>query len=92
LPRWPIALRIISWERSMETAEEYDVVIIGSGFGGSINAIRLDEAVRWTQVLQRGRRYRPGSYPRDVTDVRRLFWRYPFTPIFRVYATSDLFG
>ena len=55
----------------------YDGVIIGSGFGGSINALRLAEAGRSVLVLERGKRYRPGEFPRDVTDVNKLFWRYP---------------
>jgi cholesterol oxidase len=57
--------------------EHYDAVVIGSGFGGSINALRLAEAGRSVLVLERGRRYRPGEFPRDVRDVDRLFWRYP---------------
>jgi cholesterol oxidase len=56
---------------------DYDAVIIGSGFGGSINALRLAQAGRSVLVLERGRRYESGTFPRDVTEVRRLFWRYP---------------
>src|SRR5436190_17454027 len=55
----------------------FDVVIVGSGFGGSINALRLSEAGKSVLVLERGKRYNPGEFPRDVTDVNRLFWRYP---------------
>lgn len=60
--------------------EHYDAVVIGSGFGGSINALRLAEAGRSVLVLERGKRYRPGEFPRDVRDVNRLFWRYPKRP------------
>ncbi|PRQ03306.1 Cholesterol oxidase [Enhygromyxa salina] len=55
----------------------YDAVIIGSGFGGSINALRLAEAGRSVLVLERGRRYAPKDFPRDVRDVDKLLWRYP---------------
>jgi cholesterol oxidase len=55
----------------------FDAVIVGSGFGGSINALRLAQAGKSVLVLERGRRYLPGEFPRDVTDVNRLFWRYP---------------
>jgi cholesterol oxidase len=55
----------------------YDAVVIGSGFGGSISALRLAEARKSVLVLERGKRYQPGEFPRDVTDVKRLFWRYP---------------
>ena len=56
---------------------DYDAVIIGSGFGGSINALRLAQAGTSVLVLDRGRRYRAGEFPRDVTDVNNVFWRYP---------------
>ena len=58
----------------------FDAVIVGSGFGGSINALRLAQAGKSVLVLERGRRYRPGEFPRNVTDVDRLFWRYPDRP------------
>ncbi len=57
--------------------ERYDAVVIGSGFGGSITALRLAEAGHSVIVLERGRRYLPGEFPRNVADVDRLFWRYP---------------
>ena len=56
---------------------KYDAVIIGSGFGGSINACRLAEAGYNVVVLERGKEYKPGEFPRDVTKVDELFWRYP---------------
>jgi len=55
----------------------YDAVIIGSGFGGSINALRLAEAGKSVLVLERGKQYQAGEFPRDVTDTEKLFWRYP---------------
>jgi len=55
----------------------YDAVIIGSGFGGSINALRLAEAGRSVLVLERGGQYSPSDFPRDVSDTDALFWRYP---------------
>ena len=55
----------------------YDAVVVGSGFGGSIAALRLAEAGKSVCVLERGRRYRPGEFPRDVTDVDALLWEHP---------------
>jgi cholesterol oxidase len=52
----------------------YDAVIIGSGFGGSINALRLAQAGRSVLVLERGRRWK--QFPRDVENVDELLWRY----------------
>jgi cholesterol oxidase len=60
--------------------ERFDAIIIGSGFGGSINALRLAQAGKSVLVLERGKRYKPGEFPRDVTDVNSLFWRHPARP------------
>jgi cholesterol oxidase len=57
--------------------EHYDAVIVGSGFGGSINSLRLARAGKSVLILERGGRYKPGEFPRDVTDVDKLLWRYP---------------
>jgi cholesterol oxidase len=53
----------------------FDAIVVGSGFGGSIAACRLAEAGHSVLVLERGRRYRPGDFPRDVTAIDALFWR-----------------
>jgi cholesterol oxidase len=54
-----------------------DAIVIGSGFGGGITALRLSEAGRSVLVLERGQRWRPGEFARDVRDVDRLLWRWP---------------
>ncbi|WP_439685608.1 Choline dehydrogenase or related flavoprotein [Cupriavidus oxalaticus] len=46
----------------------YDVVVIGSGFGGAVSACRLAQAGRKVLVLERGRRWSPANYPRDEND------------------------
>jgi cholesterol oxidase len=60
--------------------ERFDAVVVGSGFGGSISALRLAEAGKSVVVLERGKRYRPGEFPRDVTKTDEVFWRYPAKP------------
>jgi cholesterol oxidase len=55
----------------------FDTVVVGSGFGGSINALRLAQAGKSVVVLERGKRYTPATFPRDVRDVDNLLWRYP---------------
>ena len=55
--------------------EHYEAVVIGSGFGGAINACRLSK--KWpgqVLVLERGKRYPMGSFPRSPHDVARNFW------------------
>src|SRR5258708_37741380 len=56
---------------------DFDAIVIGSGFGGSIAASRLSAAGHSVLVLERGRRWRPHAFPRDVRDADSLFWRWP---------------
>jgi cholesterol oxidase len=60
--------------------DRYDAVVIGSGFGGSINSLRLAQSGKSVLVLERGKRYRPGEFPRDTTKVDEVLWRYPKSP------------
>ena len=54
--------------------EHFDALIVGSGFGGSVMAWRLAEAGLRVCVLERGKVYPPGSFPRSPYDMRRNFW------------------
>src|SRR6266851_5756110 len=45
-----------------------DVIVIGSGFGGSVTACRLAEHGYRVVVLERGRRWSPATYPRKAMD------------------------
>jgi cholesterol oxidase len=55
-------------------AEHYDVVIIGSGFGGSVTALRLTEKGYRVGVLEAGRRFGPDDYARTSWNLRRFLW------------------
>lgn len=48
---------------------DFDVVVIGSGFGGAITACRLAEAGYRALILERGRRWDKTNYPRDPADA-----------------------
>ncbi|MGI8628049.1 MAG: GMC family oxidoreductase N-terminal domain-containing protein [Geodermatophilaceae bacterium] len=52
----------------------YDVVIIGSGFGGSVAALRLTEKGYRVGVLEAGRRFDDSSYPTTSWDLRNFLW------------------
>lgn len=52
----------------------FDAVIIGSGFGGSVMAYRLAEAGLRVCLLERGKAYPPGSFPRSPYRMRSNFW------------------
>src|SRR5215469_4554843 len=56
------------------TEDSADAVVVGSGFGGSVVACRLAEAQRSVCLLERGKRYPPGSFPRRPADMARNFW------------------
>ncbi|GAB3004220.1 GMC family oxidoreductase [Amycolatopsis acidiphila] len=53
---------------------DYDVVVIGSGFGGSVTALRLTEKGYRVGVLEAGRRFDESSYPRTSWDLRNFLW------------------
>ena len=51
-----------------------DVVVIGSGFGGSVAALRLTEKGHAVTVLEAGRRFDDDTLPRSSWDVRSFLW------------------
>ncbi|MEU7905003.1 GMC family oxidoreductase [Actinoplanes sp. NPDC049118] len=56
------------------TTHDYDVLVIGSGFGGSVSALRLTEKNYRVGVLEAGRRYASGELPRTSWDARKFVW------------------
>ncbi len=59
----------------METQRfDYDAVIVGSGFGGSVMAYRLAAAGLRVCVMERGKAYPPGSFPRSPMRMQTNFW------------------
>jgi cholesterol oxidase len=58
-------------------AERFDAVVVGSGFGASAAACRLAQAGRSVLVLERGRSYPPGSFPRSPRGLAQNLWDPP---------------
>lgn len=53
---------------------DYDWVVVGSGFGGSVAALRLAEKGYRVAVFERGRRYADEDLPSSASDRRRFIW------------------
>jgi len=53
---------------------DYDVVVVGSGFGGSVTALRLSDKGYRVAVLEAGRRFADDEFARTSWDVRKFLW------------------
>src|SRR5438270_1318168 len=51
--------------------DHYEIVVVGSGYGGAIAASRLARAERQVCLLERGREFQPGEYPRTQFEGLR---------------------
>ncbi len=71
---------------------DYDWVVVGSGFGGSVSALRLAEKGYSVNVLECGKRFRDEDFPKSTWDVRRYFWapRLGLKGIFRLTQFKDV--
>jgi cholesterol oxidase len=65
---------------------DYDYIIIGSGFGGSVSALRLTEKGYNVLVIEKGRRWKPEEFPETNWKLRRWLWLPPirFRGIFKI--------
>jgi cholesterol oxidase len=53
---------------------DFDWLVIGSGFGGSVSALRLAEKGYRVGVLECGRRFRDEDFAKSTWSLRRYFW------------------
>jgi cholesterol oxidase len=53
---------------------DYDVIIVGSGFGGSVSALRLTEKGYRVGVMEAGKRWTADTLPTSSWDTRRFLW------------------
>ncbi len=53
---------------------DYDVLIVGSGFGGSVTALRLTEKGYGVGVLESGKRFAAADFPKSNWNVRKFLW------------------
>jgi len=55
-------------------AATWDYVVVGSGFGGSVSALRLVEKGYRVLVLEKGKRFTPDEYPKTNWNLPKYFW------------------
>jgi len=66
--------------------QTYDYVIIGSGFGGSVSAMRLTEKGYSVLVLEKGKRYKDRDFPKSNWQ----FWNYLWLPALRAHGILQI--
>lgn len=70
----------------MNQPAEYDYIVIGSGFGGSVAAYRLVQKGYRVAVIEMGKRYRPEDFPKTNWNLRKSIWM----PRFGLYGIQAL--
>ncbi len=68
---------------------EFDYLVIGSGFGGSVSALRLAEKGYRVAVLERGKRWRTEDFPKTNWNLRKYLWA-PLVRCFGIQAITLL--
>jgi len=93
--RYNILFRPISkpdyytWRKHLDNQHQhtvYDYVIIGSGFGGSVSAMRLIEKGYSVLVLERGKRYRDQDFAKTSWNIFKYLW----LPALRCYGVFQI--
>ena len=74
-------------------SHDYDYLVVGSGFGGSVSACRLTEKGYSVGVLEMGKRFGPKDYPKTSWSFRRFLWAPALRcfGIFRMTLLKDIF-
>ncbi|MDF2975885.1 MAG: cholesterol oxidase [Actinomycetospora sp.] len=66
-----------------------DVLVVGSGFGGSVTALRLAEKGYRVGVLEAGRRFADHEFPATSWQLRDYLWA-PWARCFGIFRVSPL--
>lgn len=65
---------------------DFDILVVGSGFGGSVSALRLTEKGYRVGVLEQGKRFGARDFAKTNWDVRRYLW----APVFKCFGIQRL--
>ena len=57
-----------------QTTQEYDYIIVGSGFGGSVSALRLSEKGYRVLVIEKGKWYHSLDFPKTNWQLKKWLW------------------
>ncbi len=66
--------------------EVFDYIIIGSGFGGSVSAMRLAEKGYKVLVLEKGKRFEAHDFPKSNWQLGKYLW----APLIRCFGIQQL--
>jgi len=75
----------VSAAPALRLDETYDFAIVGSGFGGSVAALRLTQKGYRVLILERGRRFADEDFPKTNWDLPRYLWM----PAARCYGIME---
>jgi len=67
-------------------SQTYDYVIIGSGFGGSVSAMRLAEKGYSVLVLEKGKQFKDNDFAKSNWQ----YWKYVWMPVVRAYGILQI--
>jgi cholesterol oxidase len=79
-------------EQSARAEFDFDWIVVGSGFGGSVSALRLAEKGYSVAVLECGRRFSDADFPKTAWHARGYWWgpRVGLRGIFRLTPFKDV--
>ncbi len=66
--------------------DTFDFIVIGSGFGGSVSAMRLTEKGYRVLVLERGKRFRDQDFPKTNWNIFKFLW----LPALRCFGIMEM--
>jgi cholesterol oxidase len=65
---------------------KFDYIVIGSGFGGSVSAMRLAEKGYKVLVIEKGKRWKASDFPKSNWNLKKYLW----IPFFRFFGFMRL--